>query len=110
MWTIHDIPLMDRYGHTQEHPNFTLDIEDNYVSTLPPEARQKATAMQYAEAWHMDWREVLSMPYDEFFEAMLITKAINYKQPWWTGQTGESAYVLEKSSHRRLTKPRRRKV
>jgi hypothetical protein len=98
---------MDRYGFTQSHPNFTLELDDNYSDTLPAEAKARATAMQYSESWRIDWREILEMMYDEFFEAMMITKAINYKRPWWTGQVGEQAFVLERASHKRLNKPRK---
>ena len=98
---------MDRYGHTQEHPNFQLELEDNYVQTLTPEYRTVAMAMQYADAWKMTWKEVLDMPYAEFYELMMVSKAVHYKRPWWTGNAGEQAFIYEKSTNKRLTKPRR---
>lgn len=98
---------MDRYGHTQDHQNFQLEMEDNYVSTLPTEMRATALAMQYAEAWHMQWNEVLDMPYAEFYEAMMVAKAIHYKRPWWTGAAGENAYTYERAFNKKLNKPRR---
>lgn len=98
---------MDRYGQTQDHPNFQLELEDNYVATLPPEFKATAMAMQYAEAWNMPWMQILDMPYAEFYEAMMVAKAIHYKRPWWTGAAGQQAFVYEKSTHKKLNKPRR---
>lgn len=108
LWKIHDIPLMDRYGFTQEDEIFTIDIDENYADTLPTVCRATAMAMQYGDSWHIDWREVLDMQYDEFYHAMMVSKALNYKKPWWTGDTGYQAYVIEKSGHRKLNKPRKR--
>lgn len=98
---------MDKYGFTQNHPNFTLELEDNYVNVLPIEARSIATAIQYAEQWHIDFREILDMMFDDFYRAMMVTKAITYKKPWWTGASGEHAFALEKIGNKRMNKPKR---
>lgn len=97
---------MDKYGHTREHPNFTLDIDDDYVATLPNEQRPRAHAMQYATAWNMAYTDILQMDYAEFYEATLIHKAVTYRRPWWTGSAGERAYMHERATHRTLPKPR----
>jgi hypothetical protein len=107
MWKIHDIPLTDKYGFTQEHPNFTLDIDDSYADTLPKTASPMAMALQYAKEWNLSYYEVMDMAYAEFYNLVNIQKALSYKRPWWKGQAGEEAYVYEKASGKRLNKPRR---
>lgn len=99
---------MDRYGFTTDHPNCTLELDEDYVDTLPKHAQTIAMSMQYAEAWKMNWKQVLEMPYAEFYEAMMVSKAINYKKPWWTGDVGYQAFIMEKTQHKRLNKPRRK--
>lgn len=99
---------MDRYGFTQQDENFTLELDDNYVDTLPMECRAIATAMQYGDSWNIDWRDVLDMQYDDFYQAMIVSKAITYKKPWWTGDVGYQAFVIEKSGQKKLQKPRRK--
>lgn len=98
---------MDRYGLTQDHPRFTLDIDDNYVSTLPPEAQPVAMAMQFCEPWGMSYRDVLAMDYATFYEHMLIHKAVTYKRPWFTAAQGEHVLIMEQTTGRRTPKPRR---
>lgn len=107
MWTIHDIPLMDKYGFTSEHPNFTLDIDDSYADTLPKSAAPMAMAVQYAKEWNLSYYQVMDMPYAEFYKLVNVQKALNYKRPWWKGSTGEEAYMWEKASGKRLNKPKR---
>lgn len=99
---------MDRYGLTADHPRFTLDIDDNYVDTLPRASQPVALAMQLCEPWGMSYREVLAMDYGEFYEHMLIHKAVTYKRPWWSGAAGEHVLIMEQTTHRRATKPPRR--
>lgn len=98
---------MDKYGHTSEHPDFTLDLEDDYVATLPDDQRPRAYAMQYAAPWGMSYADILAMDYAEFYESTLIHKAVVYKRPWWTGAAGERAFMHERATHRALPKPRR---
>lgn len=99
---------MDRYGFTSDDHRFTLDVDDSYVDTLPHEQRGVALAMQLCEPWGMPYREVLRMNYGEFYEHMLVHKAVTYKRPWWTGASGEHAHAVENTSHRRLKKPKRK--
>lgn len=107
MWTIHDIPLMDKYGFTSEHPNFTLDIDDSYADTLPKSAAPMAMAVQYAKEWNLSYYDVMDMAYAEFYKLVNVQKALNYKRPWWKGSVGEEAYMWEKASGKRLNKPKR---
>lgn len=98
---------MDRYGFTADDRRFGLDLDDNYVDTLPDDQRAVALAMQLCEPWGLSYREVLAIPYGEFYEAMLVHKAVTYKRPWWTGAAGEHAHMMEHTTHRRLPKPQR---
>lgn len=107
MWKIHDLPLMDKYGFTSDHPNFTLDTDDSYVDTLPKAAASMAMAIQYAKEWNMPYPDIMNMPYAEFYSLVNVHKAISYKKPWYTGAAGEEAYVYEKASGKRLNKPKR---
>jgi len=107
MWKIHDVKLLDKYGFSQDHPNFTMDIDDNYTDTLPKTASSMAMALQYAQEWGLSYYQVMDMAYAEFYKLVNIQKAINYKKPWWTGDMGEQAYMYEKASGKRLNKPRR---
>lgn len=98
---------MDRYGFTADDRRFSLDIDDNYADTLPDTHRATALAMQLCDPWGMSYREVLAMDYAEFYEAMLVHKAVTYKRPWWKGAAGEHAHAVETMQHKRLQKPRR---
>lgn len=98
---------MDRYGLTADHPRFSLDVDDNYISTLPDSARPMALAMQFCEPWQMSFRDILAMDYADFYEAMLCHKAATYKRPWWSAGQGEHVLIMEQTTGRRAPKPRR---
>lgn len=107
LWKIATMPLMDKFGFTKDHPNFTIDIDDNYADTLPPNATAMSMALQYAPEWGLSYYEVMDMAYAEFYALANVHKALTYKRPWWQGQAGEEAWMYERASGKRLNKPRR---
>lgn len=91
-WPVATVEQMDDWGHKADHPEFRLDIRNNYISHVPHDKRGIAQAMQLARDWNMTPQMVYDMPLAEFHEQAMIHKAITLKKPKWEGWRGALEY------------------